>query len=209
MVGPRLTITAVRAVVVAAGLLVSLPTGRAEAQIDGNCNVQLKDSYNNAVTIICGRGGRGIGGVFDWLFGGGPFDDPPVTLQAVVEGAKPGTRRITVILRNLSRDFRAEVVPCHLAITDDQGYSYQPDRFAMFDYCVAHQSAPPGGAVRFDYISERPIRREAETLYFAIRGVWVFAIQGADFMPLGDVSWQLGLRQPPPVPLAKPASLHE
>jgi hypothetical protein len=154
-----------------------------------NCS-NIKVS-GGTVTIICSPASNGIDlpklgpGGFPQ---GNNATSTPVKLQASVKSLQRGSNHFTLWLTNATPDRSVDIPTLDLAISDDQGNTYELDRWTD-DSIGLSKVVPPNGRIKLDYTLVKTIAQKASTVNFTINNVWAQPVSSQFKQPLPPVQW--------------------
>lgn len=153
---------------------------------DGNCN-NIQAS-GQSVTIICSPASSSI--PFPNMGSGFPLGASalPVKLQASVEGLQRGSDRFTLLLVNATSDQSVDIPTTQLALSDDQGNTYEIDRWTGHSMGLS-KVVPPNGRIKLDYKLSNSIAPDVNAVTFTLDSIWAQPTGSQFKQPLPPVQW--------------------
>jgi len=159
----------------------------------GNCN-NIQAS-GQSVTITCYPSSNEISFPDVGLKGfptGNNATATPVKLQASVEDLQRGSNRFTLRLTNATPDQSVHISTTSLALSDDQGNTYELDPWVGNNIGLS-KVVPPNGHIKLDYTLANAIVQNASSVTFTLDDVWTQP-KGSQFQePLPSIQWETRL----------------
>jgi hypothetical protein len=112
------------------------------------------------------------------------------SITTSVEGLQRGSNRFTLWLTNTSSEQTIELFPTSIALSDNQGNTYQLR--SVLDMSTT-ETIPPNGRIKLDYILNRAISESATSITFTLDGIYGRSANSSHEKPLPAVQWTSNL----------------
>jgi hypothetical protein len=120
------------------------------------------------------------------------FPSKPVKLEASVRNLQRGSNSFTLLLTNMTPDQSVEISTTSLAISDDQGNTYELDTWIGHKIGLK-KVVPPNSRIKLKYTLANPIAQDATSVTFTLDNIWATPTGSQYSDKLAFTSWSTRL----------------
>ena len=164
-------------------------SGNNNAYTEGNCNGN--SATGTGAMILCILPSQSLPSVLN-LPSNLLFPSKPVKLEASVRNLQRGSNSFTLLLTNMTPDQSVEISTTSLAISDDQGNTYELDTWIGHKIGLK-KVVPPNSRIKLKYTLANPIAQDATSVTFTLDNIWATPTGSQYSDKLAFTSWSTRL----------------